>query len=155
MHEKSGGVAQTQPEGIPLPVVTLNRWVLLAGIVAGFVLRQPLFTTALFVLLAPAVAFGRRGSAIFALGRRLLARQCQAARRAGHVEDPRLMRFNNSIAASLLGAAQLAFLLRYPGLGWVLAAMVAVAAAVALAGFCLGCYLYYQFRLQRFRLLGQ
>lgn len=155
MHAISGRVARTQPAGIPLPIVTLSRWLLLTGIVAGFLLHQPLFTTALFVLLAPAAALGRRGSAIFALGGPVLARQCRAARRAGRYEDPRLMRFNNSIAAGLLGAAQLAFALRYPTLGWALAGMVAVAAAVALAGFCMGCYLYYQFRLRRFWPLGQ
>lgn len=155
MRASSRELAQNRPEGIPLPIVTLNRWVLLAGIVAGLLLRQPLFTTMLFALLAPAVAFGRRGSVIFALGRLLLAGQCRAAQQAGRFEDPRLMGFNNSIAAGLLGAAQVAFVLRYPTLGWVLAAVVAIAAAVALAGFCLGCYLYYQFRLRRFRLLGQ
>jgi hypothetical protein len=32
---------------------------------------------------------------------------------------------------------------------------VAVASAVALGGFCFGCFLYYQFNLQRFKLFGQ
>jgi hypothetical protein len=38
--------------------------------------------------------------------------------------------------------------------GWFLALMVAAAASIALAGFCIGCFLYYQFKLQRFRLFG-
>ncbi|HYO50369.1 MAG TPA: DUF4395 family protein [Chloroflexia bacterium] len=69
-------------------------------------------------------------------------------------EDRRLMRFNNSIAVVLLGLAQLAFLLGVPVIGWALSLMVAVAAAVALAGFCLGCFLFLRFRLYRSRLLG-
>lgn len=140
--------------GIPGPIVALNRWTLVVGIGAGLLLRQPLFTTALLALLLPAVAFGRRGSPIFAIGQRLLAGRCSAARQAGRLEDPRLMRFNNAIAATLLGAAQVAFLLGFAALGWALALCVACAAGVALGGFCLGCFLYYQFRLQRFRLLG-
>jgi hypothetical protein len=32
--------------------------------------------------------------------------------------------------------------------------MVALAAGVALAGFCVGCFIYYQLKLQRYRLLG-
>lgn len=139
--------------GIPQPIVILNRWTLVLGVLIGLLARQPILTTVLFLLLIPAVVVGRRGSAIFALGQWLLPRQCAAARDAGRVEDPRLMRFNNSIAALLLGAAQVAFLLRLPGLGWALALAVAAAAAIALAGFCVGCFLYYQFRLRRFRLL--
>ena len=141
-------------DGIPHPIVALNRWTLVLGVGAGLLLRQPLVTTALLALLLPAVLFGRRGSALFAIGRRLLARRVAAARRAGLVEDPRLMRFNNGIAVALLGAAQVAFLLGRPVVGWALALAVATAAGVALAGFCLGCFLYYQFRLQRFRLFG-
>lgn len=135
---------------IPLPVVKLNRWVLFAGILAGLILQQPLFTTLLFVLLVPAVLFGQRRSLIFQIGKRVFAKQIPSAER----EDRRLMRFNNSIALILLGAAQIAFLLNVPVVGWTLALMVAVAAGVALAGFCVGCFLYYQFRLQRYRLFG-
>ena len=46
-------------DDIPLPIVSLNRWTLLVGIVAGFVLQQPLFTTLLFLILLPAVPAGR------------------------------------------------------------------------------------------------
>ena len=64
------------------------------------------------------------------------------------------MRFNNLIATLLLGFAQVAFILGAPVVGWALALMVAVAASVALAGFCVGCFIYYQFRLQRYRVFG-
>ncbi len=144
----------TQPEDscldIPLPIVKLNRWTLLIGVLSGLVLQQPLITTALFAILLPATLFGQRGSLIFKLGQRLFARQNLTAPK----EDRRLQRFNNSIATILLGAAQIAFILGLNILGWMLAGMVAVAAGVALAGFCVGCFLYFQFRLNRYRLLG-
>lgn len=137
-------------DDIPMPIVRLNRWTLLIGITAGLLLQQPLFTTALFLVLLPAVLSGQKASLIFQVGKRLLARQIPGA--AG--ENRRLMRFNNSIALILLGLAQGAFLLGSPVAGWVLASLVAMAAAVALSGFCIGCYIYYQFQLNRFRLLG-
>ena len=140
----------TSQTGIPLPIVTLNRWTLLAGITAGFLMRQPLITTALFFMVLGAVALGPRGSLVFQVGRRLFARRIRTAER----EDRGLMRFNNSIALLLLGGAQVSFLFGMPALGWTLALLVAVAAGVALAGFCLGCFLYFQFKLQRYRLLG-
>jgi membrane associated rhomboid family serine protease len=136
--------------GIPMPIVTLNRAVLLAGIIAAIVFQQPLITTLLFVIILSAVVFGKKGSLIFIIGSRLFAAQNLNAA----TEDPKLMRFNNSIAAILLGGAQIAFLLGAPIAGWILSGAVAVAATIALSGFCFGCFLYYQFNLQRFKLFG-
>lgn len=136
---------------IPLPIVKLNRWVLVVGIAAGLVLRQPLITTALFLVLLPAALFGQKASLIFRLGQALFARQIPTAER----EDHRLQRFNNTIATTLLGLAQVAFALGMPVLAWACALAVALAAGVAIAGFCVGCFLYYQFKLNRYRLLNR
>src|SRR5262249_10276889 len=103
-----------------------------------------------FAILTAAVLGGSRWSLIYQTGSRLFARRIRTAPR----EDRGLMRFNNSIAVTLFGLAQLAFLSDAPLLGWTLPEPVPVAAGVALAAFCPGCFLYYQFRLQRFRLLG-
>jgi hypothetical protein len=135
---------------IPLPVVLLNRWTLVVGVVLTIVLQQPLISTALFAILLPATLFGQKGSLIFQVGTLVFARQCATA----HTEDRRVQRFNNSIATILLGLAQIAFILGVTVLGYVFAGMVAVAAGVALAGFCVGCFLYFQFNLQRYRLFG-
>jgi hypothetical protein len=134
---------------VPLPIVQLNRWTLVIGITLGFVLHQPLMTTALFVVLAAATIFGQRGSLIFQVGKRLFGPRLATAPR----EDRGLVRFNNAIATMLLGLAQAAFALGLPAAGWALAGLVVVAAGVALAGFCLGCFLYYQFKLNRYRVL--
>jgi len=136
--------------GIPLPIVKLNRIVLLIGIIAAIVFQQPMVTSALFFIILSSALFGRQGSLIFFIGSRLFAKQNMTA----ESEDPRLMRFNNSIAALLLGGAQIAFISGAPLVGWILSGVVAVAASIALAGFCFGCFLFYQFNLQRFKLLG-
>ncbi|MEI6640191.1 MAG: DUF4395 domain-containing protein [Chlorobium sp.] len=143
--------SSTPFEGIPLPIVTLNRAVLLTGVTAAIVFQQPMVTTALFIIILFAALFGRKGSLIFFIGSHLLAKQNLKAK----TEDQRLMRFNNSIAAILLGAAQIAFLAGAPLVGWIFSGIVAVAATVALAGFCFGCFLFYQFNLQRFKLFGK
>ena len=141
----------TTCDGIPLPIVKLNRVVLLTGITAAIIFQQPVITTVLFFIILSAVIFGPKGSLIFLIGSRVFAKQNVHAK----TEDPKLMRFNNSIAAILLGGAQIAFLFSASLAGWILSGMVAVAAAIALAGFCFGCFLFYQFNLQRFRLFGQ
>src|SRR5436190_15526057 len=99
-----------QNKAIPLPIVKLNRWVLVVGVLSGLFLQQPFFTTVLFAVVLSAVLFGRQGSLIFQVGKRLFTERNATARREGRVEDPRLMRFNNTIAAILLGGAQLSFL---------------------------------------------
>lgn len=135
---------------IPLPIVKLNRWVLVLGILSGLALNQPLVTTALLLILLPGVLWGQRASLVFHVGSRLFAAQIPTAER----EDRRLMRFNNSIACLLLALAQVAFLVDGPLLAWGLTLAVVVAASVALMGFCVGCFLYYQFKLNRYRILG-
>ena len=144
-----------QNKDIPLPIVKLNRWVLVVGVLCGLLIQQPFFTTVLFAVVLSAVLFGRRGSLIFQVGKRLLAERNAAAQHEGRVEDPRLMRFNNTIAAILLGGAQLSFLFGLEVVGWALSLAVAIAAGIALAGFCLGCSLYFRYRINRYRLFGE
>jgi len=130
-------------DGIPMPIVRLNRIVLVGGIAAAIVFNAPWITTILFAMILPAVLFGRRASPIYAIGKLLLANQLAGAEH----EDQQLMRFNNSIALVLLGAAQAAFYFGASTAGFVLAGMVAAAALAALLGFCLGCFLYLQLKL--------
>ena len=137
-------------DGIPMPIVRLNRWVIVVGVLMGLATQQPLVTTALFFTLLCAVWFGPRGSLVFRAGSILFAKQNLIAER----EDRRLMKFNNSIAVVLFGLAQVFFLIGLPTVGWAFAIMVAVAASIALAGFCIGCFLFYQFKIQKTRLFG-
>ncbi|MGD0473932.1 MAG: DUF4395 domain-containing protein [Candidatus Velthaea sp.] len=135
---------------IPLSIVRLNRLTILCSVILAYVLHAPLITTALFVIVTLAAGFGRRASLIYAVGRLVL----RPAKPATDGEDPRLMRFNNTLAAIILGLAQVAFVLHAPLVGWIFAGLAALAAAVALAGFCFGCFLFYQFKLNRARLFG-
>lgn len=147
VNDTTGSVGK----GIPMPVVKLNRWIMITGVLIGLLLQKPLFTTVLFLVIFPAALFGQKWSLIGKIGRRLFPRHTLG----DEWEDPRLMRFNNTVAAVLLGLSQVAFLLNVSVVGWALSLMVAAAAAVALAGFCLGCFLYYQFRINRYRIFGK
>lgn len=148
MSSNSTENASSENHGIPMPVVKLNRWILLLGILAALVGRQPLITTLLFVMLLLPLIRGPRWSlpariAKWFFGTGLAASEC---------EDARLARFNNAIAMALLFLAQLAFLFGVPLLGWILALMVALAATVALMGYCVGCFLFFQYNQLRFKL---
>jgi hypothetical protein len=136
-------------DGIPYPIVAVNRGIIVGGVLLALWTNQPLLTTVVLALLAPAALFGRKASPIFRIGSVLLREAIAHA----PVEDQRVQRFNNIIAVVMLGAAQLAFILGAAWLGWVFSVAVAFAALVALCGFCVGCFLYFQFRINRSRLV--
>ncbi|MEZ4524455.1 MAG: DUF4395 domain-containing protein [Desulfobacterales bacterium] len=140
-----------QTDGIPMPIVTVNRWMLLFGILLGLFTLQPWITTLLFFILLAAVLGGPKFSLPVLIGQKFFADQIPAAEK----EDFRLARFNNTIALSLLGLAQICFLFSLPFLGWMFSLMVALAAGIAIGGFCVGCFLYFQFKMLRYRLLGK
>lgn len=144
-------IRKAQPTSIPLPIVALNRATIVISIVAGLALGLPLVSTVLLVVLVAALLFGPRGSVIFQVGSRLLHRQVAIAREAGQTDEAVLMRFNNSIAVIMLTLAQIAFLAGQPSVGWLLAALVVVAATVALAGFCVGCFIFFRLRMLQYR----
>jgi hypothetical protein len=139
---------------IPLPIVTFSRWVYALTLGVALVARQPLITTALLVVVVIGLVGGARWNIINRLGRALFARRI-ASDVAVVLEDYRVIRFNNLIVVGLLTAAQLAFVLNAGLVGWVLVAMIIAASSAALAGFCVGCLLYYQFKLHRYRFFGE
>jgi len=133
--------------GIPLPIVTLNRIFLTFGVLFALISQQVWITTLLFVLLLPAVLFGKNYSPIYLLGSVLFKSIIKSAK----YEDAALQRFNNTIAVTLLGISQIFFLFNQIIVGWIFASMVMIASGVALLGFCVGCFLYYQFKIQRYK----
>lgn len=136
--------------GIPLPLVRANQAVLVAGVALALLSRSPWPLAVLVALLVPGLCLGPRANPVFAAARRLLGRRLQGAPR----EDAQMQRFNQAIATTLLAGALAAFAAGRPVLGWALAAAVGLAAAGALLGFCVGCFLYLRLRALRAR-LGQ
>ncbi len=134
--------------GVPWPIVQMNRWVFALGLTAAAVLQAPLVTTALLWVDLLPLLFGRRWSLTAAIGRMLWGERLQTA----ETEHPHLINFNRTLVVVMLVGAQAAFVFGLPLVGWALSLAVAAVNGIALAGFCLGCFLYYQFRLNRYRL---
>jgi len=109
-------------------------------------------TTVLDVILAAALVVGLRGSLIFRMYGRVLRRQVAVAREAGQTDEAVPRWFKNSSAIGLLGLARVAFLVEQPLVDWVLLAVGAVAATVALAGFSVGCFVFFRLQMFRYRL---
>ena len=112
--------------------------------------QQFWIVTIIFVILLPAVIFGKRYSLIYSLGSILLRSKIESA----EYEDASLQRFNNTIALTLLGLSHIFYLFNQLIIAWIFASLVMIASGVALLGFCVGCFLYYQFKIQRYKIFG-
>jgi hypothetical protein len=66
-------------------------------------------------------------------------------------EDRREQRFSQILAVVLLSAAVLSSLAGWSLLAFLFAGMVFLAALVAMLGFCVGCFIQYQWRQYRYR----
>jgi hypothetical protein len=137
-----------QLQGVPLPIVKLTRWILLLGILAALIGRQPLITTFLLVMLLLPLIKGEKWSLPVRIGKWFFGSGLNEL----ECEDEALARFNNAIAVFLLFLAQLAFLCGVPLLGWSLALLVALAAVAGLMGYCVGCILFFQYNQLRHKL---
>jgi hypothetical protein len=132
---------------VPIPVLTFTRWVYFIILVSGILLQNPWETTVLLVLLLPVVLFGKRWNIIGLLGKKVLASKIPGSQ----YEDRRLIQFNNTLLVIMLVFVQIAFLSGNKIIGWVITSIAIAATGLALAGYCVGCFLYYRFKLFKYK----
>lgn len=66
-------------------------------------------------------------------------------------EDAQQQKFNSSIASLCLAAGLLGYLLHWQVVGHIFTGLVAIASAIAIAGFCIGCFLHFQLKQWQYR----
>ncbi|MFJ7408026.1 MULTISPECIES: DUF4395 domain-containing protein [unclassified Lysinibacillus] len=133
------------PHAIPRPLVRLNQWTILLSVIltwlTGFewILAIPLVANLLGVLCNynPIIRFGK----LF----------LKKAPTAYIPEDAQQQKFNSSIATICLAGGLVAFLFNWQVVGYVFTTMVAIASSVAIAGFCIGCFLHFQLKQRQYR----
>lgn len=133
------------PHAIPRPLVRLNQWTILLSVIltwlTGFewILAIPLVANLLGVLwnFNPIIRFGK----LF----------LKKAPTAYIPEDAQQQKFNSSIASICLAGGLVAFLFNWQVVGYVFTTIVAIASSVAIAGFCIGCFLHFQLKQWQYR----
>lgn len=127
---------------IPVPLVRANQYTLIAVVLVAFAFRAPWLLAALALAFLAGVAGGPDWNLVFRIARPLLRRRLDGA----PTDDAGAQRFNQTLAAAMLGAsAVLEYALGWSTAAWTAALAVAVVAFVATRGFCIGCVLYYRF----------
>lgn len=135
----------SQVLAIPRPLVRLNQWTILLSVIFTWItgviwlLVIPLATNLLGILF--------NYNPIIRVGRLFLKK----APSAYIPEDAQQQKFNSSIASFCLAAGLLGYLLDWQVLGYIFTGMVAIASSIAIAGFCIGCFLHFQLKQWQYR----
>ncbi|MFC4800412.1 DUF4395 domain-containing protein [Neobacillus sp. GCM10023253] len=130
---------------IPRPLVKTNQWTIVLSVVLTWLSGQEWFLLVPFVAGMSGLLFGF--NPIMQIAKLFLRKDPKAY----IPEDWEQQQFNQKIAVSCLGIGFVGFLLGWNGVGYVFTILVAVAAFVAILGFCIGCFIYFQWNQYRYR----
>jgi hypothetical protein len=134
-----------QPRSIPRPLVRTNQWLIVICVVATWL------TGIAWFLALPLVA-GLLGllfdfNPVMRLAKLFLRKDPTA-----YVpEDYEQQQFNQVIAVVCLALGLIGYVAHWTIVAYVFTAMVALAAFIAICGFCIGCFIRYQWHQYRHR----
>ena len=132
---------------IPIPLVKANQAFLAISTLLAIVLQNQWILLGAFLVVLLPLLFGPKANLIFKAARPLLRQQLTQF----GTEDVRLQQFNQRIAVMLLGLGVAVLFLGGHWSGYLFAGMVTVASGAALAGYCIGCVLYFQWKQWRYK----
>ena len=130
---------------IPRPLVKTNQWVIVVSVLLTWLTSSPWFLLIPFIAGLSGVAFGYNPIMQF-------AKQFLKKPKESYIpEDWEQQQFNQKIAVFCLGAGFLSFLFEWNIAGYIFTIMVAIAAFVAILGFCIGCFILFQWKKYQYR----
>lgn len=132
-------------KGIPRPLVKTNQGVIVISVLLTWLTGQ-------YWILALPLAAGVLGL-VFGYNPviKLAAKFLRKERSAYLLEDAEQQQFNQSIAVFCLTAGLVSFIAGWTIAAYIFTALVAVAATVAILGFCIGCFIHYQWKMYTYR----
>jgi hypothetical protein len=126
---------------IPRPLVKTNQWAIVVSVVLTWVFGSEWFL--LVPLLAGISGIVFKYNPIMNIAKGFLKKEPEEY----IPEDWDQQQFNQKLAVFCLGAGFLSFVLGWNTLGFVFTILVAAAAFVAILGFCIGCFIHYQWKM--------
>ncbi len=141
-----GWICMTETiRSIPRPLVRVNQWTIVLSVILTWTSGM------VWILLIPLISgllgllFGY--NPVMELAKKMLRKEPNSY----IPEDWEQQQFNQKIAVSCLFIAFVSFLLGWNAVGYIFSIMVALAASVALLGFCIGCFMHYQWKQYTYR----
>lgn len=139
-----------QVRSVPRPLVRTNQWFIVISVLLTWITKQA------WILAIP-LAAGLMGL-FFEFNPIMRAAKLFLRKHPSEYipEEFDQQQFNQTIAVICLAGGLLSYLMNWTVLGYVFTIMVALAAFVAILGFCIGCYIRFQWKqLQYRRSLGK
>ncbi|CAM5211146.1 hypothetical protein UACE39S_01263 [Ureibacillus acetophenoni] len=132
-------------QSIPRPLVRVNQWSIFLSVLLTW------FTGSEWILVIPLVA-NLMGiifnfNPIMKVARLFLIKEGKKY----IPEDVTQQKFNSCIASFCLAGGFISFSLGWNIAGYAFTIMVAVASFIAILGFCIGCFIFYQFKQYQYR----
>ncbi|MGE7763387.1 DUF4395 domain-containing protein [Peribacillus sp. NPDC097895] len=125
---------------IPRPLVRTNQWVILLSVTTA------LLTGQIWILLIP-LAAGLSGLLFNFNPVMRLAKPFLKKKPSDYIpEDHSQQQFNQVIAVVCLGLGLISFLLGWNVVGYIFTLMVGLASFIAILGFCIGCFILFQWK---------
>ncbi|MDM5219996.1 DUF4395 domain-containing protein [Peribacillus sp. NJ11] len=130
---------------IPRPLVRTNQWVILLSVATA------LLTGQIWILAIP-LAAGLLGLFFNFNPVMRLAKLFLKKKPSDYIpEDHSQQQFNQAIAVVCLGLGLTSFLLGWKVIGYIFTLMVGMASLIAILGFCIGCFILYQWKQYSYR----
>jgi len=130
---------------IPSPLVKTNQWVIVLSVVLTWVSGIEGFLLIPLVAGISGLLFGF--NPVMQLAKLFLRKE----NKAYIPEDWAQQQFNQKIAVICLGLGFVGFILGWDILGYVFTILVGIAAFVAINGFCIGCFIHFQWKQYQYR----
>jgi len=135
----------SRPLSIPRPLVRTNQWVILLSVIFTWITGQAWLLA--IPLVANSLGFFFGFNPIMRLAKLFLRKEPSVY----IPEDAASQKFSSSIAIICLALALVGFTLGLPVLGYVFTIMVAIASSIAILGFCVGCFIFFQIKQFQYR----
>ncbi|MEH6939547.1 DUF4395 domain-containing protein [Bacillus sp. JJ664] len=138
-------MAKSKNGSIPLPLVRANQWTIVLSVLLT------LFTGVFWFLLIPLLS----GIGGLFLQFNPVMRIAKTFLKKNHSEyiqeDQQQQNFNQVISVTFLAIAFISALLGFKIIFYVFTIMVGLAAFVAILGFCVGCFIHFQYNQYKYR----
>lgn len=130
---------------IPKPLVQANQFTIVLSVIVFALTNNPLWLLIPLLSGLSSLFFGFHP--VMAIVKRFIRKPLKDFPQ----EDKAQQRFNQILAVSMLSASFISALLDQVVLSYLFAALVFTAASVALMGFCIGCFIHFQYHQYQFR----
>jgi uncharacterized membrane protein YqgA involved in biofilm formation len=133
---------------IPVPYLRANQTGIVTLVIIAAVARQPWVIAVLWVIQVLGLLFGMKANLFVQISKPFLEKAISQAK----TEARELSRFNNGLAVTFLTISLLFFIGGWTLAGYIVAGILAAVAFIAICGFCLGCFLYFQLKMWKKRI---